>query len=58
MTNSANVVPIIDTSYSMTSNGYVDITKRDSKAFVSYARQGDGLAVVSKNPPAEPGALF
>ena len=46
MTDTVNAIPLIDTSYSMTSNGYVDITKRDSKAFVSYARQGDGLAVV------------
>ncbi len=43
----ANVVPVIDTSYSMTANGYVDITKRDGSAFVSYARPGDGLGVVN-----------
>jgi len=47
MSDSVNVVPVIDTSNSMTYYGYVDITKRDSKAFVSYARAGDGLAVVN-----------
>lgn len=47
MPNVTNVVPVIDTSASMTYNGYVDITKRDSKAFVSYAREGDGLAIVN-----------
>lgn len=46
-TNTANVVPVIDTSASMTYNGYVDITKRDGSAFVSYARAGDGLGVVN-----------
>ncbi|MGD8779141.1 MAG: vWA domain-containing protein [Ignavibacteria bacterium] len=43
----ANAVTVIDASYSMTSNGYVDITKRDSSAFVSYARPGDGIGVVT-----------
>lgn len=47
MGNNVNAAPVIDTSYSMTSNGYVDITKRDSKAFVSYFRPGDGLGVVN-----------
>jgi hypothetical protein len=52
MTDSANVVPIIDTSNSMTFNGYVAITKRSSKAFVSYAQPGDGLAVVNYDSTA------
>ena len=47
MPNAVNVVPVIDTSYSMTTNGYVAITQRDSSAFVSYARPGDGLGVVN-----------
>ncbi len=47
MTDTVNAVPVIDTSGSMTYYGYVDITKRDSKAFVSYSRAGDGLGVVS-----------
>lgn len=47
MPNTVNVVPLIDTSASMTQNGYVIITQRDSKAFVSYCRPGDGLGVVN-----------
>lgn len=47
MPNTANVVPVIDTSASMTFNGYAAITKRDGAAFVSYARAGDGLGVVN-----------
>lgn len=46
MNNAANVVPVIDTSHSMTDNGYVNITQRDSKAFVSHCKSGDGLGVV------------
>lgn len=44
---SANVLPILDTSYSMTSSGYVTITKTDSEAFVRSARPGDRIGVVS-----------
>jgi von Willebrand factor type A domain len=47
MPNAVNVVPIIDTSNSMTTNGYVAITVRAASAFVSYARPGDGLGVVN-----------
>ena len=47
MSNLANVVPVIDTSASMSQNGYVDITKRDASAFISYALPGDGIGVVS-----------
>lgn len=43
----ANVVPVIDTSNSMKTNRYVEMTKNCSKAFVGYARPGDGLGVVS-----------
>lgn len=42
----ANSVLVIDNSASMKSNGYVAITKRCSKAFVTYALPGDGLGVV------------
>ncbi len=42
-----NVVPVIDTSSSMTYYGYVEVTKRDSEAFVSYSLPGDGLGVVN-----------
>ena len=47
MPNIVNAVPLIDTSGSMTGNGYVAITQRDSKAFVSYCRPGDGLGVAN-----------
>lgn len=47
MPNSVNVAPVIDTSASMTSNGYVAITVRAASAFVSYSRAGDGLGVVN-----------
>lgn len=47
MSNNANVVPVIDNSASMSYNGYVDITKRDASAFISYARPGDGFGIVT-----------
>lgn len=43
----ANVLPIIDTSASMTYSGYVEATKTDSEAFVRSARPGDRIGVVS-----------
>lgn len=45
----ANVstVAVIDTSYSMTDSNYVNITKRASKAYVSYPIPGDRLGVVN-----------
>jgi hypothetical protein len=58
MPKAVNVVPVIDTSYSMTYNGYVDITKRDSEAFVSYCLAGDGLGVVSFDTKARIASPF
>jgi hypothetical protein len=43
----ANVLPIIDTSASMSSSGYVETTQTDSEAFVRAARPGDRIGVVS-----------
>lgn len=43
--NSISVALVLDTSYSMTSYNYVDITKIDSKAFINCTRQGDRIAV-------------
>jgi hypothetical protein len=42
-----NAVTVIDTSDSMRQYGYVEMTKRDSEAFISYSLPGDGLGVVS-----------
>ena len=47
MTAVASACLIIDTSDSMTSNGYVANTVIDSKAFVTYALAGDAIAVVN-----------
>lgn len=47
MGNSVNVVPLIDTSNSMSYYGYVAITQRDSNAFISYALPGDGIGITS-----------
>jgi hypothetical protein len=47
MANAVNVVPVIDTSASMEQYGYVEITKRDTEAFVSYCLPKDGLGVVN-----------
>lgn len=44
---SANVLPIIDTSASMSYSGYAGITKTDSQAFIRSARPGDRIGVVS-----------
>jgi hypothetical protein len=49
---SISSVPIIDNSASMTQNGFVQITKIDSKAFVRHFREGDRLAVVQYSDTA------
>ncbi len=43
--NAISAALVLDTSNSMTYYGYVDITKIDSKAFLSCARSGDYMAV-------------
>lgn len=43
--NAISAAVVIDTSWSMTGYGYVDITKIDSKAFVNCARPSDKIAV-------------
>lgn len=45
--NAVSVVPVIDTSYSMTSSGYVEATVIDGKAFLSKALPEDRIAVAS-----------
>lgn len=40
-------IPIVDTSYSMTSSGYVAITVIDTSAFLSNALAGDYIGVAS-----------
>lgn len=43
--NSISATLVLDTSASMTFNGYVDITVIDSKAFVNCGEPGDKLAI-------------
>ncbi len=45
-------IPVIDTSYSMTDNNYVNITRRASKAYVSYPVPGDKISVVNYSTQA------
>ncbi|MBO1351540.1 MAG: VWA domain-containing protein [Hormoscilla sp. GUM202] len=42
-----STIPVIDTSNSMSFNGYVNITRRASKAYMSYPIPGDKIAVVN-----------
>lgn len=49
---SVSVVPIVDTSYSMTSEGYVAQTVIDTKAFLRLLKPGDKLAVVAYDTTA------
>lgn len=50
--SSVNAALIIDTSGSMSTNGYVNNTVIDSKAFASYALAGDAIGVVNFNSSA------
>lgn len=47
MPNPAAAVPIVDTSASMSGSGYATITVIDTKAFLSFALEGDYIGVAS-----------
>jgi hypothetical protein len=53
MANKVSVIPLIDTSYSMTDYGYVEMTVIDSKAFVRKVLPKDRIAVAKFDETAK-----